>query len=533
MSSPNSSSGQKHALPSSAISGQFIQQAVVFCVFVLVTLYAVAKNNVILKVGIITLPFFFILMGHPDFWFMLVICLASSGIIVPFVQAGGLAACDFLTAGLLILTIARLIISKNPFPYKDPANRYVWIFLVIVVVTMFHRGIGLYRFGSEMVGGTFYIKLLIALAMVLLARNLLLTPQQWKKALICYCLAPLPFTMADLTFILSGGRFYQVYQFFSYGANATGSVIQMADTGLTRLASVQGIAETMIVLAYVLFSRRDKSLVNVWRMLLAGFGIVMAFWTGSRVSLIGAIVLIFALEYLFRGMVLKWRYGIRMVTWLLVCWVLLIFFARLMPLPFQRAASMVPFVKVSAIASEGAQNTLEWRIELWKKALTEELPRYWLVGKGVAFSLQDALFVMSNPDPNMRRFEGFMVTRNYHNGPISVLLQLGVPGLVAALGFMFVGAKHHMHLTRGAWNSSTLSDCHRIILAIFLARIIQFLFLHGDISPLASLLFLLALLEASARADMSVKAQPVALNGAPLKLPMPRTARYAGALNQI
>ncbi|PYK98879.1 MAG: hypothetical protein DME19_10840 [Verrucomicrobia bacterium] len=62
-------------------------------------------------------------------------------------------------------------------------------------------------------------------------------------------------------------------------------------------------------------------------------------------------------------------------------------FSNRLPLSFQRSLSFLP-VKIDSAARYDAQYTLDWRLEIWR-TVTPEIPKYFLLGKGFAYSGTD------------------------------------------------------------------------------------------------------------------------------------------------
>ena len=63
-------------------------------------------------------------------------------------------------------------------------------------------------------------------------------------------------------------------------------------------------------------------------------------------------------------------------------------FANKLPFGFQRTLSFLPMINVSAEAKINAQDSTEWRIQMWQ-AVLPQVPDYLLLGKGYALSQSD------------------------------------------------------------------------------------------------------------------------------------------------
>ena len=70
---------------------------------------------------------------------------------------------------------------------------------------------------------------------------------------------------------------------------------------------------------------------------------------------------------------------------------------------------------------------------MWREVLPQ-IPQYLLVGKGYTFSAAEQAELMS------RNIESFELVGDYHNGPLSVILPLGIPGVIA---FVWLHGRRH------------------------------------------------------------------------------------------
>ena len=167
-----------------------------------------------------------------------------------------------------------------------------------------------------------------------------------------------------------------------------------------------------------------------------------------------------------------------------------------MPIPIQRSLSWIPFIDVTEKAQHVADETSEWRIILWKLAL-KEVPEYLAVGKGLAFNPNVRL-----PFSAKEIYAWAIRTMNYHNGPLSFLIILGVGGFFSFIMFLFLVVKRHLKLIRLPWKSSDLKYYHLIIFSFFLTEIIYFLFIFGDVrSTSPKFFFFVFLLEGLVSSD--------------------------------
>jgi hypothetical protein len=162
--------------------------------------------------------------------------------------------------------------------------------------------------------------------------------------------------------------------------------------------------------------------------------------------------------------------------------VLLVFLAPRLPYSFQRTLSFLP-LKINSEAQRSAEETSNWRIEMWK-ALLPQIPQYLLLGKGYALSAND-FQLLAGPDAAIRGVGGFAenqimaLSGGYHNGPLSVILTFGIWGVIAVVWFWAAGIWVLYRNYR--YGDPALRTVNIFLLVAFSARIIFFIFIFGDV----------------------------------------------------
>ena len=131
--------------------------------------------------------------------------------------------------------------------------------------------------------------------------------------------------------------------------------------------------------------------------------------------------------------------------------------------------SILP-VKIDPQVRASAQGSLEWRWEMWK-ALADQIPQYFWLGKGYAIDPTDLYFA----DQAMRRgfgkhHEGSLVAGDYHSGPLSILIPFGIFGSV---GFVwFLGACIRLLYRNYRFGDATFKNINTFLVSHFVARVI-------------------------------------------------------------
>lgn len=447
---------------------------------------------------LLLLLFYFVylpcLIIRANFCLILVVCLSQASLAVPmqgtsqninlfYILGAPLAAYSLFYYFFFVTKV-----SKNS---RQPYRKYVYLFIFIILITIFSRGIGLTSLGGETWGGFVYIKLLIVLALILFSGFIHLTEKQWRYALIGMCLIPLLTTVPDWGLLVRGEVPVNIKQSVSSAMGAF-----MSPAQISRYAEGQVVGFYLIVLAMMLFFTTKKPIIEIFLVL---FGFIFIGISGHRISIMKAFFF-FLIIFVFSE---KKKYVNTLIIVLIFLFTIGLFANQLvffLPLSFQRALSFIPGLSISPEAFERAAESLDWRINMWKVA-AEEIPRYLFMGKGYSISSSE-LYALSAYDP--LAISVFMLTSNFHNGPLDLLIGFGLFGLLAVLALFVSVYVRHFRWSKRNWNSGVLRSYHKIILAIFIVEAIIFLFVFGAASSLPVQLFLIVILEGLVVSDLHI-----------------------------
>jgi O-antigen ligase len=154
---------------------------------------------------------------------------------------------------------------------------------------------------------------------------------------------------------------------------------------------------------------------------------------------------------------------------------LLAAFATSLPLSVQRSLAVLP-IPIDPIAKRDAQGSSEWRIRMWKSVLPE-IPENLLIGKGYLFSSTDDWLVQFNRGEEAAR--GSELVGDYHNGPLSVILPFGLPGVAAFAWFLIAAGK--VLYRNYKFGIPEYRIINRFLFAYFMARMIFFFAVFGSL----------------------------------------------------
>jgi O-antigen ligase len=227
----------------------------------------------------------------------------------------------------------------------------------------------------------------------------------------------------------------------------------LARSGLTDIVTFRRPGRTLLVLGLITIS------------LLGGFR--------SKLILVTLVTgILFCLEGLFRSKLLPLFLFIGVSAA-----AVLIPLSDKLPFSMQRSLSWLP-LKVDPLVKESAENSSEWRIQMWRDVAVE-IPRYLLLGKG--YSINAAEFNAARIDERASNGqEGAEMAGDYHNGPLSVIIPFGIFGVLGFLWFLIAGARVLYRNYR--FGPPEYVRLNRLLYAYYLSNIIMFFFVFGALS---------------------------------------------------
>ena len=337
-----------------------------------------------------------------------------------------------LVALSLGISVMNRILSKDAHFIRVPQITWplICMIAVVVVTAKLTGGFGLRTFGSEIYGGRKYIFLLVGILSYFALTAQRIPPNRIRLYITLFFLGTLTLIIGDF-FSATSSSLQFIYWIFPPSIYTTGK-FQLGETRLGGFSSA-GLATLYYLMAIygirgIFLSRK------VWRQFLFALSFVVIFLGGFRSAIFefGTIfTLVFFLEKLHRTKL----FLIFLFAGTLMA-VALVPLASHLPFTFQRSLAFLP-LKLDPAARLSAQDSLNWRIEMWK-ALLPQVPRHLLLGKGFAVTPEDYEMMGWNSsfqtvDPSQ---QGLALAGDYHNGPLSVVLPFGIWGVIIFLWFM-------------------------------------------------------------------------------------------------
>jgi len=386
-----------------------------------------------------------------------------------------------MVAASLTITVLERILDRNQPSLPVPSVRWPLLALLAVVfaTAKLTGGFGLRSMGSDVYGGKKYIFLVVGILAFFAVSARPISKKQANLYITLYFAGGFLAAIQDLyPLVPSPLRFiYLVIPPANFGMGELGS--QGVVLGQTRLGGMGNAASAVFFWMLARHGFRGNFLTGrIWRPLIAGLAFSLIFLGGFRSGIISAVMvlgLIFFLEKMHRT-------GAMLVVLMagLLGGAVLVPLASHLPYTFQRALTFLP-LDLSNEARMDAEDSSQWRINIWKAELPL-VPKYLLLGKGYAFSaetfnesmglnatFQGALSAADNP---------LALSSDFHSGPLSVVIPLGIWGALVWLwfwgaGFLVLWRNYH-------YGDPDLRHINLFLYAFFLQKCVMFLFVVGS-----------------------------------------------------
>jgi hypothetical protein len=345
------------------------------------------------------------------------------------------------------------------------------------------------------------------------------------------------FFLAELTNIIGSTAAWVppplqfIFWVFPVDAPLYQTVMFQGPTAADTMPRINGAAFAGVAACYYLLARYGlRGLIESrprWRPLLFIGCALMSMMGGFRsflILLLLAVAFMFWLEKMFRP-----KYIIAVVLLLVLGGAAIVPLANRLPFVYQRALSFLP-LDVDPAARRDAEESSQWRVEMWKDVLPD-IPRYFWLGKGLAIDVREIDF-SRGLEGESRGGNAFnaKLAQDYHNGPLSVLIPFGIFGSIAWLWLLAaIGRGLYLNYRYG---NPEFEGLNRALLAFFLARVVLFFCVFGALT--ADLAHLLGLMGLSIAVNGGLR-RPVrapALPPQPLPLRVRHTLRPVPGLSR-
>jgi O-antigen ligase len=388
----------------------------------------------------------FFLPGQPDLWIVL----------------GG--------ASLGISIVARGLGDQTPRCWTtSTAMPLLALAAVIILTAALTGGVSGRSLGAEGWGGKRYLRVLGAILVFFAIAARPVNLSQVTQIASGYFLSGVVAVVSNLVY-LAGPSFFFLYTVFSVDL----AIFQLKGSEIQRYTGLTWATLAGIYFMLARFGIRGVA-SHPGRLAIFLALIGLGLFGGFRSTLIMVVMVLafqFFFERLYRG-----RYILLLVGALTIAMVTLVAVGDRLPLSFQRSISFLP-VELDPVAKRDAASTLEWRVEMWK-VVVKEIPQYFWLGKGFTFSGTDFYLTrLAVQQGRYTAYEDTLVSGNYHQGLLTIIIPFGIFGLVAF--FWFVGAGWWILFQNARRSRPQLQSINTFILSYYSARLVFYIFLYGQ-----------------------------------------------------
>lgn len=382
-------------------------------------------------------------------------------------------------SGVVILVALRRYSSD----FGENFRRYRWILLltlgyvIVLLYLMRTHGLGLRVMGGDKMGGRVYIQQLACASFPLVFAMLQFTEGHLVRLFTIHLLLSLTFIVSDAALAL-GSELWWVFYFLDLATDAISFEMGSEATGIRRFQSFAFVSVAMLQLLLIKVPlRRIFSGSAIWLvptlLLIIGIGLP----GGHR----GVLVLL-------GGLLLMCSWAQRIWSTVRVTGVFLLFLLGLvfvyaigsqLPLAAQRTLAVLPGIKLDSVAVEDARSTLDGRITMREIGI-RLIPYYLWRGRGFGPASEPVPY--QGHDPYGIITEHVNLGR-FYNGPIGLLVNTGIPGVVCLMGFIFattgIAFRTLFYIRRqGAEDTFLRFAC--VNSSLWVVHVAVFIFLHGD-----------------------------------------------------
>ena len=398
----------------------------------------------------------FFLPGRPQLWLV----MAFLSLAIAVMQRSLLSEMRFISARSIVLPL-------------------LFTVLVVFVTGKLTGGFGVRAFGSEKVGGRSYFMIFAGAAGLLAMTGYRVPPHRAVLYTGLFFLGSLSNVIGSMLSYVPQKLWY-IFLIFPVDVGFVSSTISTISTPEEKIIRFYGLSLAAMGAFYYFLARHgvrgvlDRSKPHRLVLLISALLIVAA---GGYRGFFILLALTFLFLFYYEGL-LRSRLGFGLLAAGLFGLALLFPLANRLPLSIQRTLSFLP-LQIDPVARLNAEKSTEWRLEMWNE-LMPEVKKYFFKPKGVEVSGID---LELTDDLSKRGFissqQLAILAGNYHNGPLSVLITFGVWGFIGWVWFLIasVRALYRNYL----YGEDYLKKINTFLLAYFVARIVFFFFVFGDL----------------------------------------------------
>ncbi len=407
--------GQKSVYINEATILRRLIPILLFVITIVLGFMTIKVGNRILMMGLIGLPFGLIAITYPKVTLTAVLILHASRIPV----AGVPGATIGIFGQLLFATtfiLGTLIGQRQWLPIITKERKFITMFMWLIFIIISFRGVGLRILGSVTWGGTVYVAILLSILMY-------------------YMTSGFHFSKKNIRWIIWGGFIASIIgTIANYNTGWSFSENTHSEIDQGRLSFLRPLFSGLFPIALIANIKNLK----IWNVLLLiiSFGIITL--TGFRsytVAGLGVLLVYGLFKSPSKGFFI---FGVVVAS--LIGWSLLYLISPHLPIGIQRSISFIPAMRVPDEVLMNGATSVEWRVEIWNYCFAY-VKEYLLIGRGVTYNVVDIIENTSSYDIRGGTTWFRWHTHSYHSGPLTLLVDFGIPGLLMHLFFAYHAIK--------------------------------------------------------------------------------------------
>lgn len=393
-----------------------------------------------------------------------------------FFLPGSPALWMLLAAVTFGIAIVNRILQKDSGFLHAPSITIplVGLLMVLLITGYLRGGFGSHALGSTTYGGKSYYLIIAAILgyFAFISRQI---PGRNAKLYVTLFFLPGAVGAISNLIYLAGPAFYFLYLVFPSSFAGVQAMSEYSSAGV-RLAGFTSFA--IFVAFYLLAVNGIRGLLRKWWLLAI---LLVSFALGALGGYRGLFLLIgllFVILFISEGLIRTPVFPALLLV-LGLSFAFLVPFSSKLPRSVQRTLSFLP-IQIDPIVRSDAEASTNWRLEMWNR-LIPDLPKYIWLGKG--FALDPLDLYLANEAVRRGRvesYQGSLAAGDYHSGPLSTFVPLGLFGSLAFFAFLCTSLRAlYLNYKYGAEELKTIN---RFMFAYFVTRSVFFLVAFGALS---------------------------------------------------
>jgi len=408
----------------------------------------------------------------------------NSSLIVPFMP-GPLpladAACMLGWTGVVLIVALRrqepdtgLLVHRNRFLFLGIA-----LYVVVLAVTAYLRGVGFGAFGGSVGGGRLYFQQAVYAIVPVLFAVLRLPEPVFLRLITFHFVLSISFLISDVTLAYDASLGNIVFRFFQLPTDAfTFDAATTYRFAFRRLQSLFYVCPRIVFAILMYYSLREVLGRKAWWLVPAIVGLLaLGLGSGHRANLIHTGVVLAVLAWVQRaytpGRVLL------VGGFTVVAVALLYVTSPVLPAAVQRSVSFLPGIRVDARVAANAAATWSGRIEVTRIGMGM-IPEYFWLGRG--FKRYTDIVPFSREAMDSVSYA--VLQGHYLNGFVGLMVNTGIFGTLSMCILLAAGARLALEVSRKGRQlgfHTTLARTGSVVASIYLVDFVFFFLIEGNV----------------------------------------------------